>query len=137
MLDARRYLEALPEFESLLPEGARRFATDPDRYDFYSTRCVKDLALDQQALDVGSEVCRIVFAPNARKHEEGLEVTYVDVRSIEVLMKPSPGFNPMRFHLLLDEILPTDGGVRHEYGLRGGTVVVHAADLEAKWVTAS
>lgn len=133
LLDAQRYLEALPEIERRLPEGARRFAVDPDRYDFYSVRCVKDLALDRQAFDVDSETCSIVFAPNAHKHEEGLTVTYVDVRSIEVRMEPSQGFDPMRFYLLLDEILPEDGGVRHEYGLRGGTVVVYAADLEARW----
>lgn len=29
MLDACRYLEALPEMVDRLPEGARRFATDP------------------------------------------------------------------------------------------------------------
>lgn len=133
LFDAGRYLEALPEMEARLPEGARRFATDPDHYDFYSTRCVKDLALERQVFDVDSETCSIGFAPNAHKHEEGLTVTYVDVRSIEVRMEPLQEFVPWRFNLLLDEILPEDGGVRHEYGLGGGTVVIHAADLEARW----
>ncbi|GAA4623213.1 hypothetical protein [Cellulomonas oligotrophica] len=135
MLDARRYLEVLPEMVDRLPEGARRFATDPDRYDFYSTRCVKDLVLDRQVFDVDSETCVLVFTPNLHKHDDGLTVTYIDVRSIEVQMEPPSGFDPMRFHVLLDEILPTEDGVRHEYGLRRGTVVIRAADLEARWGT--
>jgi len=92
-------------------------------------------ALGQQVFDVDSERCSIVFAPNMHKHDDGLTVTYIDVRSIEVQMEPPSGFDPMRFHVLLDEILPTEGGVRHEYGLRGGTLVIRAADLEARWGT--
>ena len=92
--------EALPEMEARLPEGARRFATDPDHYN-----------------DVASDTCSIVFAPNAHKHEEGLTVTYVDVRSIEVRLETLQELVPWRFNLLLDEILPEDGGVRHEFGL--------------------
>ncbi len=39
----------------------------------------------------------------------------------------------MHADLLFDEILPVGGGVQHEFGLRGGTVVLRAADLEARW----
>ncbi|GAA1848224.1 hypothetical protein [Myceligenerans crystallogenes] len=133
MFDARRYLEALPSFEKLLPGGARRFATDPDHYDFYNTRCVKDLALERQLFDVDSEKFSLEFAPNVHKHDEGLTVTYVDIRSIEFRMEPAAESVPWRFNVLLDEILPEGGGIRHEFELGGGTLVIEAADLEARW----
>ncbi|MFF3910258.1 hypothetical protein ACFYZJ_30830 [Streptomyces sp. NPDC001848] len=43
LLDPSAYLEMLPEIFSHLPEGARRFASDPEHYDFYREHCVKDL----------------------------------------------------------------------------------------------
>jgi hypothetical protein len=132
MLDPRRYLEVLPGLLQDMPEGARRFAADPDHYDFYSLRCVKDLALVRQDFAASSVACTIEFAPNSFKHEMGLSVSYVDVSSFEIRMDDSTDL--MSFHVLLDEILPEGGGIRHEYGLRGVTIVVCAADLEATWV---
>lgn len=42
VLDPETYLRRLPSFAGSLPEGARRFATDPGHYDFLGPRCVKD-----------------------------------------------------------------------------------------------
>jgi hypothetical protein len=132
-LDPQPYLDVLPEIGPRLPQGARQFATDPEHYDFYGNRCVKDLALVREDYHVETETCTVVFAPNSFKHESGLTVNYSGVESVEVRMESSPFPNPMRFSVLLDEILPEDGGIVHEYCLRSGSVVIRAADLVAVW----
>lgn len=45
-LDPDAYLGLLPTLVGALPPGARAFAADPDHYDFFSRRCVKDLTPD-------------------------------------------------------------------------------------------
>lgn len=132
-LDPQPYLDALAEIAPRLPQGARQFATDPEHYDFYSERCVKDLAFVSEDYLVENETCALVFAPNSFKHESGLRLSYSGVESIEVRMEPSPFPNPMRFSVLLDELIPEGGRIVHEFCLRGGSVVVRAADLVAAW----
>ncbi|TCM51427.1 hypothetical protein EV648_101263 [Kribbella sp. VKM Ac-2568] len=41
--DPRIYLRQLPTLATSLPAGARAFATDPEHYNYYGQRCVKDL----------------------------------------------------------------------------------------------
>jgi hypothetical protein len=43
VIDPTAYLEQLPSFEAEFPPGAWAFASDPGHYDFYATKCVKDL----------------------------------------------------------------------------------------------
>jgi len=38
-LDPEAYLEQLPSLADSLPDGARRFATEPGHYDFFGQRC--------------------------------------------------------------------------------------------------
>lgn len=86
--DYRPYEEHLPEFVDQLPEGARRFATDPDHYDFSAARCVKDLLVDRinyfddyQTVDV--EI-GFRFEPRPGPHPPALVIRYIDVRTFSI-----------------------------------------------------
>jgi len=89
--DATRYLEALRGSAEELPPGARAWATDPQHYDFSSTRCAKDLSL--AALDVRPEFM-LRLGPNAWQHEHGLEFGYHGVASFGFDLRQPSGSPP-------------------------------------------
>ncbi|NJP94868.1 hypothetical protein HCN51_36465 [Nonomuraea sp. FMUSA5-5] len=130
LLDPAPYLAALKSFASRLPAGARRFATDPDHYDFRSERCVKDLRLREIIVSStgGAISARATFAFNDI-HPEILCISYREVSTCHVSQDPEGVLGPVQ----LDEIRPGDSGCVHEIQLIGGTILVTCADLDATW----
>lgn len=131
-LDAADYKAALPEITDGLPAGARAFATDPDHYDFYSDRCVKDLWFASLRVDDESGAVTLTLNPNNSKHPVGLTVTYEAAAGIALERDGNPQIGWLG-SVLLDELLPAQGGVAHEIVLTGGTLRIVAADLHAVW----
>lgn len=137
VLDPSRYLAELETLASRLPAGACSFATDPGHYDFYGVRCVKDLSLRDWSVSDGSGLVSVArFEPNPWKHgDEGLIISYEAVTSVEVKLSEERPVGETRLgSVVLDEVLPADGGVSHEIAFHGGVVMVTCADLIAEWV---
>ncbi|MBO3751986.1 hypothetical protein J5X84_38460 [Streptosporangiaceae bacterium NEAU-GS5] len=139
-LDPDKYLDALPELLADLPEGAARFAADPDHYNFFGSRCVKDLKIEQMELrDLHGRIELVItFAPNQFKHEQWLRIAYSDVTSFEVSAsgwKPAEVWPETRRlgDVQLDEILPHERGCSHEIQLTRGRGFIVARDLSAEW----
>ncbi|WP_017622525.1 hypothetical protein [Nocardiopsis chromatogenes] len=127
------YLERLPELLPGLPEGARAFASDPDHYDYYSRRCVKDLKLARVDLPLdGDGPLHVRFAPNPFKHDTGLTLTYTGADAFTVDSDDGDGLVGLG-DVVLDEILPADGGCTHEIAFRWGRVTIACTDLRARW----
>ncbi|MEO3810871.1 hypothetical protein ABGB17_17870 [Sphaerisporangium sp. B11E5] len=133
-LDPRPYLLELPRLRAELPQGAWAFASDPEHYDFSSTRCVKDLSVGKICLaDDGRLALDIDLEPNRWKHDAGLKLRYADVTKL-VVDHAARGPEPkMLGNLLLDEIVPAPQGCSHELIFTGGSVLIVCADLEAVW----
>ena len=84
IIDPEPYLAVLGDLRSELPQGACEFASDPCHYDFYSSRCVKDLTVDSVTfLDTGALTLEVRLAPNEWKHESPLTIRYEQVRSLQ------------------------------------------------------
>ncbi|MGQ4268257.1 hypothetical protein [Nocardiopsis changdeensis] len=140
-LDPNAYLEALPGLAARLPPGARAFAADPGHYDFYGSRCVKDLRPAGIAMAPGGEGLfdlTLTFEPNPFKHDAGLSLAYTGASSFAVEADgerartdggPLPGLGDVT----LDEVLPHERGCSHEVGLLGGRILVVARDVVAAW----
>ncbi|RAY14425.1 hypothetical protein DPM19_15825 [Actinomadura craniellae] len=133
--DPTRYLEALPELRSELPEGAFAFASDPAHYAISGTRCVKNLEIGSLAFSgSGRTDLEIRFAPNEWTHDAGLEIRYDDVESVEMrsswITTASP---PGLGGVLLDEVRPHAHGCVHDIALTNGSITVVCADLKARW----
>lgn len=130
-LDPHPYLRLLVGLAADLPPGARAFALDADHYDFYSTRCVKDLVLHSLELQDSGRSATLAFTPNASKHDEGLLLRYSDVSRLSVSRTghDTHGLGSV----LLDEMLPTPEGASHEIAMTGGVIALEAADVEAIW----
>src|SRR5437016_2216779 len=80
------YLDLLPAMRDKLPSEAWKFASDPEHYDFYGTRCVKDLKLNSiRIFPSAGRSMELVFNPNDFKHEEMLTITYTQVYSLEAV----------------------------------------------------
>lgn len=141
-LDPELYLSELPAIQSDLPEGARRFALDEDHYNFYGSRCVKDLKLDEARLtDRNDSVyLEIRFAPSQFKHDQGLAIRYADVVEFSTSITAEPRKSNVwpdtrrLGDVQLDEILPHDKGFSHEFQMRGGSLWIVAQDLSYEWV---
>jgi hypothetical protein len=141
LLDPEPYLSELPAIQSELPEGARRFALDKDHYNFFGSRCIKDLKLDEVRLtDRNDSVSlEIRFAPNQFKHDQGLAIRYADVVefSISISAEPRTGNvwpDTRRLgDVQLDEILPHGKGFSHEFQMTGGSLWIVAYDLSYEW----
>lgn len=134
-LDPEAYLRQLPSFADSLPEGARRFAVDPDHYDFFGQRCAKDLKparLTSGETD-GSRWLEFHLRHNCWKHEEDLTIRYSGVHSVTI--EPADhGLDVTRLQdVLLDEVLPDEGGCRHEVVCLSGRLIVTSQDLVATW----
>jgi hypothetical protein len=72
-------LRQLPSLGKSLPEGARRSATDPDHYDFFGQRCVKDLkpvVLTPREAG-GTRWLELRLRHNCWKHEEDLGLIHL------------------------------------------------------------
>jgi hypothetical protein len=115
--------------------GARSFAEDPEHYDFYGPRCVKDLTVDGMTYrDTEEEVSlSIHFRPNQFKHSHPLVVCYSGVLSFTIEVGARQPVGTRLGSAILDEILPHDHGCSHEIAFHSGTIKVICADLTAIW----
>ncbi len=136
MLDPGPYLAVLGELERDLPDGAFRFASDPDHYDFYGPRCVHDLELAAVELsDEPNGTVELRFAGNQWKHEGDLLIRYFGLESCDLGSGPGrPAGHRLLGDLILDEILPHESGAQHEMVFEAGTVRIVCEDLNARWV---
>jgi hypothetical protein len=139
VISAQAYLELLPQLVRRLPTGARAFATNPQHYDFYSRRCVKDLTIDNLSFqrDDGQQTIEITFGHNCWKHEENLVITYSGVSSYE--LRPEDGTSDWTNlgQVILDEVLPHNHGCSHEIACRAGTLTIVSTDFAASWIPAN
>lgn len=135
-LDPGAYLDLLPTLASALPRGARAFAADPDHYDFFGRRCVKDLEPDalQRGATAGEDWLRLDFRHNCWKHEEDLSIRYVGVDDLSLDTVSQSGWTGFGA-VTLDEILPHERGCSHEIGFLGGSLTIVSRDLIATWTT--
>lgn len=138
-LDADPYLAALPDVIQRLPRGAGAFAADPDHYNFFGRKCVKDLKLSQAAIRDADErlSCMLEFEPYQFKHDLGLvlkynDVTEVAIRAVGVDEETVPAAKRLGY-LQLDEILPHDRGFTHEIQFTAGSIWIVAHDLSFDW----
>jgi hypothetical protein len=136
-LDPDTYLGLLPKLVSALPRGARVFAADPDHYDFFSRRCVKDLTLDTllRGATAGEGWLKLGFRHNCWKHEEDLSVRYVGVNNFSLDTDTQSDWASFGA-VTLDEVLPHEHGCSHEIGFLGGSLTVVSRDLVATWTEA-
>jgi hypothetical protein len=134
-LDPTGYLDAIAEFAGQLPVGARAYATDPQHYDFYSQRCVKDLKPLTLTFGFGDATgwIELRLGHNCWKHEEDLTIRYTGVRNITADPDAAATNVTALGDVILDELLPDEAGCRHEIACLGGSLVVVAADLLAVW----
>lgn len=140
-LDPEPYLGELPAIQADLPEGARRFALDEDHYNFFGSRCIKDLKLNEVRLtDRNDSVSlKIRFSPNQFKHDRGLTIRYVNVTEFSTSVTAEPrkkNIWPETRRLgdvQLDELLPHRKGVSHELQMTGGSIWIVAEDLSYEW----
>ena len=138
VIDPGPYLAELSRLESELPPGAYDFASDPGHYDFYGSRCVKDLTVGTLTLsDAGELNVETRFEPNEWKHDASLRITYEQVSSLNIATSDKAPVGPTRLgSLILDELLPHDDGVSHEIVFHGGTLTIVCRDLKAAWAPA-
>ncbi|MDG4807767.1 hypothetical protein O7634_13510 [Micromonospora sp. WMMD1120] len=134
-LDPEAYLLELPSLAESLPEGAGRFATDPDHYDFFGQRCVKDLKparLTSGETD-GGRWLELYLRHNCWKHEEDLTIRYSGVRSLTI-EPDDQGLGVVHLQdVMLDEVLPHEHGCQHEIVCLSGRLIVTSRDLAAAW----
>ncbi|MEU5941882.1 hypothetical protein ABZ807_22460 [Micromonospora sp. NPDC047548] len=137
-LDPTPYLRRLPSLADSLPAGARRFATDPDHYDFFGQRCVKDLkpARLTSGEAGGIRWVELQLRHNCWKHEEDLTIRYSGVQSLTI--EPADdGLDVAQLRdVMLDEVLPHELGCRHEVVCLAGSLTVTSQDLAATWLHA-
>jgi hypothetical protein len=138
MIDPTAYMERLPQLASALPVGAHTFAVDPDHYDFFSKRCVKDLKLAGIDIDNSRDetAIQISLRHNCWKHDEDLTVHYTGVHEIAVNLGVQSKWPHVDPPVTLDEILPHQHGCSHEIAMHGGTIFIACRDLTATWTEA-
>lgn len=136
ILDPGPYLAELNVVGRDLPLGARAFASDPDHFDFYGPRCVKDLQFRSAKLVDDERVVSLVidFLPNPYKHEQRLRIEYTDVAEYSLSVDEKEAQSLFRLDgVRLDEVLPHQHGASHEIAFNRGRIWVVAADLVATW----
>ncbi|WP_405900515.1 hypothetical protein OG242_26430 [Streptomyces sp. NBC_00727] len=132
-LDPSAYLGELPKMRDALPPGAWAHASDAEHYRMRSSRCVKDLELAEISVPTDKRgIVVIDFAANQWKHESGLRIRYSGVSHFSIDYDQSIDWMQADT-VLLDEVLPREGGCLHEIALTDASITVHCQDLEAVW----
>ncbi len=139
VIETAPYMDYLHRVEAQLPVGAREFALDRNHYNFYSTKCVKDLELSGiQFSKARLNIARLSFEPNRWKHDLPLSIVYSEVfrfsfskqQAVDSVDIPVLG---LLGQLVVDEIRLAATGVVHEILFTGGSIVIEAGDLSATW----
>ncbi|MQY20701.1 hypothetical protein [Nocardia macrotermitis] len=130
---ADEYIEQLPALEKLLPAESWSFASAPEHYNFFGTRCVKDLELETVSNDDQGDIL-IGLSPNKFKHDYGLTIKYIGVTRFELYLDRRGGTFDGLGSVLIDEILPARPGCSHEITLTVGDLYIECADLQATWL---
>lgn len=143
LVDPRPYIEILPSLRDSLPAGAYRFVTDPEHYDFFSERSIKDLKIERLELVDSLAVLRVTLdlAYNKLPNVPRLSINYSDVSSLSIEVKPGFQIRPDWIHvgikrmgdILTDEIHPDAEGCRHVIEMIHGTICITCGDLDALW----
>ncbi|MER7195874.1 hypothetical protein [Streptomyces flaveolus] len=136
VISPARYLERLPSLVDDLPAGARRFATAPEHYHFYSKRCVKDLEVQSiRTIGADDQQVEIQFRHNCWKHDEDLVIHYAGISSFDAGGVENNNWADLGT-VILDEILPHQNGCSHEIAFWNGSLTVVCRDLVATWTEA-
>jgi len=124
-IDALPYLAELDRLAETLPPGALAFARLPEHYDFSAEGCVKDLKLAAISFnDTGEDLQLTLNFKYNDLPSLKLQIHYTGVTSFEITTRDRNPVGPTRLgDMILDEVLPVDGGASHEMAHRGGTVL--------------
>jgi hypothetical protein len=134
-LDATGYMDAISAFADQLPSGARAYATDPQHYDFFGPRCIKDLnpvALTRGDSD-GQTWVELRLQHNCWKHEDDLTIRYSGVHSVVADPYSAEAEVHTLCDVMLDEVLPHEQGCSHEVAFLAGSLTILSDDLVATW----
>jgi hypothetical protein len=142
--DPTDYLSELPGLAPVLPPGAREFAVDKDHYDFFSSRCVKDLKISGIRVTDDGRALELALRHNCWKHDDDLVICYQGVRELKTDFTYSggapawTGLGPAGRlgEVRLDEILPHQHGCSHEIACWSGSLKIVSRDLTATWIPA-
>src|ERR1044072_5051556 len=86
LVDPRPYMELLPNLEGSLPGGAYSFVTDPEHYNFFSERSIKDLKIERLEVVDGFATLGITLdlSYNELPHAPRLSIKYRDVSNLSL-----------------------------------------------------
>lgn len=133
----------LPNLEGSLPGGAYSFVTDPEHYNFFSERSIKDLKIERlEVVDSFAKLgITLDLAYNQLPNVPRLSIRYRDVSNLSIDVKSefqmradwiNEGIKRMG-DILTDEIHPNPHGCVHVIEMIHGVICVTCADLEAVW----
>ncbi|GAA1669117.1 hypothetical protein GCM10009745_09470 [Kribbella yunnanensis] len=133
--DPAAYLAQLPSLATSLPAGARAFATDPEHYNFWGKRCIKDLKPQHLTFGEANGIpwAELHLKHNCWKHEDDLTIRYTGVQ--DVAMDPPGEVSEVADlgGVMLDEILPVEHGCTHEFTCLSGSLIITCEDLVVTW----
>ncbi len=143
MVDPQPYIEVLPSLASSLPGGAYSFVTDPEHYNFFSERSIKDLKIERLEMVDGFAKLGITLdlAYNQLSNVPRLTIKYRDVSNLSIDVKSefqmradwiTEGIKRMG-DILTDEVHPNLRGCVHVIEMIHGVISITCADLEAVW----
>lgn len=129
-VDPRPYLDWLERHAEELPPGARAFAVHPEHYDFSHEWCPRGVTLARMSTREtdGVTSATVVLAGYLDSPAEFV-MRYHDVSGLAVTRNADGS----RRDLLVDEVIPHEGGVSHELVFADRTITVVAKDLSAGW----
>jgi hypothetical protein len=143
LVDPRAYVEMLPGMNGSLPVGAYSFVSDPEHYNFFSERSIKDLKVERLQVVDGFAKLGVVLdlTYNRLPNVPRLSIQYRDVSNLSIDVRSkfqvradwvNEGIKRMG-DILTDEIHPDPHGCIHVIELIHGEISVTCADLEAVW----
>jgi hypothetical protein len=143
LVDPQPYIDMLPDLKESIPAGAYRFVTDPEHYDFFSERSIKDLKIERLEVVDSFAVLGITLelAYNQLPNIPQLSIKYSDVSNLSIDVRSGFQIRPDWINvgakrlgdILTDEIHPDAGGCIHVIEMIHGVVAITCGDLEALW----
>jgi hypothetical protein len=143
LIDPRPYIEMLPSLKESLPAGAYKFVADPEHYDFFSERSIKDLKIERLEMVDSYAVLGIALelAYNQLPNVPRLSIKYSNVSHVSIEVKSGFQIRPDWINIvtkrlgdvLTDEIHPDTSGCVHSIEMIHGAISIGCSDLEAVW----